>query len=341
MKRFIFVKLMVCFLGFTNSVYAWGMNALPKELIIPILSCCYDRSVDEKIAIVNTLKNVIMLRSMCKIFTHALDYKTVGTIFAVFDKKITNKLLHDIIFTNEETGAIGSIAALHYASKSFFAISLMCAGAELSEEAHNKLVSSAFYYNDINLISLLCNKKKINLNKLNWNKTPLFFYAQTIEMAQLCEKNNVNIHSTTSKDCYYTNILWVAASRPDISSDLLDFYLKKNVSILPRSFDGKSLLHELAVVSGYAITNMTDFLNKAQLLLTKKPALINSLSHSKITALNATMDALASFSFFQSTECTEAYIKLLKEHGGKTSQELLSSKNSQIVFNDQSECVLW
>jgi len=341
MKRFIFVKLMICFLGLTNSVSAFDMNALPKELMRLILSYCYDRSADEKIAVVNTFKKVTMLKSTCKTFAKALNYKTVDTMFAKFNNIITSKLLHDIIFINETTGTIGSIAALHYASKSFFAISLMCAGAELSEKAHNKLVSSAFYYNDINLISLLCNKKKINLNKLNWNKTPLFFYAQTIEMAQLCEKNNVNIHSTTSKDCYYTNILWVAVSRPDISSDLLDFYLKKNVSILSRSFDGKSLLHELAVVSGYAITNMTDFLNKAQLLLTKKPALINSLSRSKITALNATMDALASLSFFQSTECTEAYIKLLKEHGGKASEELLSSKSNQIAPTDQSECVLW
>jgi hypothetical protein len=250
---------MICFLGLTNSASAFGMNALPKELIRPILSYCYDRSANEKIAIVNTLQNVIMLRNTCKTFSLIFDYETTGNIFAKFNNIITNKLLHDIIFLNEKTGTLGSIAAPHYASKCFFAISLMCAGAELPEKAHNKLVSSALYYNDISLISLLCDKKKIDLNKLNWNKTPLFYYAQTIEMAQLCEKNNVNFNTITSKDCYYTNIVWVATSDSNISSDLLNFYLEKNVPILPRSFDRKSLLHELAFVSGHSKVNITDF----------------------------------------------------------------------------------
>src|SRR4030095_3726401 len=338
MKKFIFVKLMICFLGLPNSASAFDMNALPKELIRPILSYCYDRGANEKIAIVNTLKTVIMLRSTCKMFARTLDYETIGTMFAAFNKEITNKLLDDIIFIHEKKGALGNIAIINYASKCFFAISLMYAGAELPEKAHNKLVSSALYYDDISLISLLCDKKKIDLNKLNWNKTPLFYYAQTIEMAQLCEKNNVNFNTITSKDCYYTNIVWVATSDSNISSDLLNFYLEKNVPILPRSFDGKSLLHELAFVSGHSKVNITNFLSKGKLLLEKNPALINSLSHSKKTPLDSAIHALASLGLFDSTKCTEEYIKLLRVHGGKTSQELLSLQNNQIAFIDQSEC---
>jgi len=343
-KKFIFVRLGVCFLALINHASAFSMNSLPAELKISILSRCYNNNANEAIAVNNIMHRVIKLQKTCKDFQQALTCEVVSGLFARFSDDTKTSFLDKIIVHNNNhernkysDEAWSYIPSYYYSSKSFFAVCVILGGGKLEEFAHNKLVNSAFHYNDTALISLLCTEDKINLNNLHWHKAPLFFYICTVEMAKICEKK-VNFHTITANDSFYPNILWRATFNKDIPSELLNFYLEKEIAIVSRPSDGQSLLHLLSLTTKYATAD-TNLLNKVKLLLAKNPDLINDLNKDKKTPLDSAIDVLASIRFvdliLDSTECTKEYIKLLKEHGGKTSKELSAS------CNKPEECILF
>lgn len=295
----------------------------PDKRQSSIFSCFYRLNDEEKRAALKTIHTIITIKSTCKKFRSNLDAMTAGEMLKKYSIQVRNELLHNVIWNKEKTETLQDMIPRFYNSKRFFACGLLYSETDFGKKSHDKLVNSALHNNDIQLISFLCQIKKIRLDELSENNTPLFFEAQTVEMAQLCEKNNVNLYAVGSDSC--PTILWKVVTNNDIPSSLLQFYLEKDITILARQSDGNSLLHELAIASGKDIKNIDNFIQKAKLLVEKEPELIDDCNYAGETPSDYAENTLTLKNyFFNTTEPAEQFIELLEEHWAKNNIPIFS-----------------
>jgi hypothetical protein len=330
MKKLKFIRYLFvcCFLINTVSMQCMlkcvnYFISLPTDIVKIIFSYSNKHTADEKKAIVKTIKNVMALSCTCKKFRQTLDCKIVGEIFKKYSDEAKKYLLKKIVFRVKGYHGYRSLEsdvhmqAIDYLARRYLFLGFINAGAPVPE----KLIDTALYYDDIELISLLC-EKKINLCAFRHNiDEPLFFNLQTKRMAKLCEKNNIDLHMT-SISC--PNILWKVVSNSKISSNVLEHLLARNIAILPRIGNGNSLLHKLVISCTYSIKDINDHINKGKLLLKKQPDLINTLNNDKETPLDVAkgiLKILKSYGSVDSIDNIDQIIKFLEDNDRKTSSQ--------------------
>lgn len=261
-------------------------------------------------ALKKSIKTFMKLRSTCKFMYRFLTYEKIAKFcenYTPETKLLTFKNLMKVTSTpDDEIRHTPAIIVLYTGIDT----------SEIKNELECLLVEAVKCNNIHHATILFRHKPDPNIQH---NTTPLFFYAKTIEMVQIFIENNVDIHTTIS--CWPgLNVLWEVV-KTIYPSDLMKFYLNNHVNANKlHPSDNSCLFHKLPW-SNLSID--TNFFKKAQLLLEAIPYMVNTFDNKEQTPLDLAYNALEIYrKKNRNSDTLETVITLLREHGGKTRQEL-------------------
>jgi len=241
----------------------------------------------------NNIKFFMKLSSTCEKFNRLLTVEEIGKRCKDYSSNDKNKILLNML--------------LFIQSKERLPIFiLICAGVDVNCEKMS-LLKSAVKQGDTQLAQLLFQHNAdpntvIDVSQpdlLMLNAIPVFFLIKTMEMVQIFIAHGCDIHKG---DIYGGSVLWYIMDN-SYPADLMKFYLTQKVDTKALSnvdkekpWRRKSLLHRFAETpySG-TFKDISNFLEKAKLLLDTLPEQVNTADKQGLTPLDIIEESLKRF----------------------------------------------
>jgi len=323
-----------------------------KNLLIHFATVAVNKGMSLQESIAFFLK----LKITCKRFDELLTLETIGEFY-----KKSNSLQKDMLFDDimGDFLFLTDVVKNRYVSERVPLAILVYAGGKQEGFGLSLLLDKAVCFGDSEMVKILfehgedpTKQTSLELDRFLPTLRPLFFNAGTKEVAQVFLDYGVDLHAT---DAYGHNVLSYIYRTPSLPVEVLAFYLH-HPSLVKQSLCGNTdILHNLgSSVRKYVELNNNSLLEKAKTLLNATSAMnmINALNKKGHTPLDELQLELKyvhncfkrglhlslglhhSKVSKQRIPIIEELIALLKEHGGKTSQELQKETMVLLLHND-------
>jgi hypothetical protein len=283
-------------------------QSLPKEILSSIA----------KEPLTNTIELALSLKTKYEDYNTNEFLITVGKACQCYSLPEKNTAMENLLISMND---------LNYHGKQPAAFLLTYAGAKNDAYEYGSLLLHAVHRKDTQMITALF-ANNTSSNQKNFLDEPIFYYCKTIPIAQMFIDKGVNLNAQGS---FITPSILSACLTQNYSLKLIEFYLSHNVDATIKESDGDNLLHRLARKDPYAY-NISDYIQISVLLIKAAPELLNALNDAGETPLDVAEKKLNKSHSLSTHEhaIKVALIKLFKECGGKTAEQLKQNAIKQI-----------